>query len=104
MALRSMERNRYPVERCAEETPGSWMVYRPGAHSREYEVFVEWREGKPVIGHDGGMIFTYEGMARHVAQKLGEGWTVIDVSQKAIEETEKLLAAIFGERKSVGKK
>ena len=76
---------------------GSWMVYKAGSKPREFWYFMEWRNGKPVIGQCDGMVFTYEGMAQHVAEKLGEGWKVIDISQEACKKAERLMAAIFEE-------
>jgi hypothetical protein len=81
----------------AGEKPGSWMVYKPGDKPKEFWNFVEWRHGKPIIGQTDGMIFAYEGMAQYVAEKLGDGWKVIDVSPEACYKAEKLLAAIFRE-------
>lgn len=52
---------------------------------------------KPIIGQCDGMVFTYEGMAQHVAEKLGEGWKVIDISQEACRKAERLMAAILAE-------
>lgn len=81
------------------EMPGEFMVYKPGAnnHRVDYQVFVEWRDGEPVTAHDGGMIFGYESKAREIAERLGDGWTVIDVSQEAYEDAKRLLSAIFDE-------
>lgn len=81
----------------AEEQTGSWMVYKAGSKPREFWYFIEWRKGKPIIGQCDGMVFTYEGMAKHVAEKLGEGWKVIDISQEACKKAERLMAAIFAE-------
>lgn len=78
-----------------EEKPGSWMVYKPGKQRGDFWIFREWDNGDAVIGKDGGMVFTYEGMAQHVADKLGAGWVVIDVSQESVKRAERLLAAIF---------
>lgn len=80
-----------------DEPAGSWMVYKAGSKPREFWYFIEWRKGKPIIGQCDGMVFTYEGMAQHVAEKLGEGWKVIDISQEACKKAERLMAAIFAE-------
>jgi len=84
-------------EEETDEEPGSFMVYKPGDNPREYWYFVEWRNGKPIIGQCDGMIFTYEGMAQNVAERLGDGWKVIDVSPEECYKAERLLAAIFRE-------
>jgi hypothetical protein len=81
----------------AGEKPGSWMVYKPGDKPKEFWNFVEWRHGKPIIGQTDGMVFAYDGMAQYVAEKLGDGWKVIDVSPEACYKAKKLLAAIFRE-------
>ena len=78
-----------------DETAGSWMVYKAGSKPKEFWYFVEWINGKALIGNRDGMIFTYEGMARHVAETLGEGWKVVDVSQDACKKAERLMEAIF---------
>lgn len=85
------------VQEEADEPAGSWMVYKAGSKPREFWYFVEWINGKAIIGHRDGMIFTYEGMAQHVAETLGEGWKVIDISQEACKKAERLMAAIFAE-------
>lgn len=79
----------------AEEQTGSWMVYKAGSKPREFWYFIEWRKGKPIIGQCDGMVFAYEGMAQHVAEKLGEGWKAIDISP--CKKAERLIAAIFAE-------
>ena len=84
-----------PAQDLPGEKPGSWMVYRPGDRPREYWYFIEWRHGKPIIGQCDGMVFTYEGMARHVAEQLGDRWLVVDVNPEACLQAERLLAAIF---------
>ena len=84
-------------EEETDEEPGSYMVYKPGDNPREYWYFVEWRNGKPIIGQCDGMIFTYEGMAQNVAERLGNDWKVVDVSPEECYKAERLLAAIFGD-------
>lgn len=79
----------------SDEPKGSWMVYKPGKKRGDFWLFREWDDGDAVIGKDGGMVFTYKGMAEHVAEKLGAGWVVIDVSQEACERANKLLDALF---------
>ena len=78
-----------------DEPAGSWMVYKPGKTRGDWLVFRMWDNGEAILGKDGGMIFTYEGMAQHVAEKLGPGWVVIDVSQDSVKRAERLLEAIF---------
>ena len=78
------------------EPKGSWAVYRQVG--KDIWFFHEWYHGIPIISKDNAMmIFTHEGMARKIAEKLGEGWDVIDTSREAYEKTGGLLAAIFGE-------
>lgn len=84
-------------EQACEETdeePGNYMVYKAEG-PRDFWYFRVWENKLPVIGKSGGMIFTYKGMAEHVAELLGEGWKVIDVSPEECYKAEKLLAAIF---------
>lgn len=94
--LERAEKQTEPQEET-DEPAGSWMVYKAGNKPREFWYFIEWRKGKPIIGQCDGMVFTYEGMAQHVAEKLGEGWKAIDVSQEACRKAERLLAALFDE-------
>ena len=72
------------------------VVKRTG--KREYLTFVEWSNGAAVVQRQGrGMVFTYRSKAEEIAEKLGEGWKVIDVSKEATEADKRLLKAIFGE-------
>lgn len=82
------------VNDATDEKPGSYMVYK-AVGPRDYWYFREWENKLPVIGKSGGMIFTYKGMAEHVAELLGEGWYCIDVSPEECYKAKKLLAAIF---------
>ena len=78
------------------EMPGEFMVIRRTG-KKQYEAFKEFVDHKPVIGKlDEGMIFSYESMAQHVAEQLGEGWYASDVSPEEYERTKRLLATIFG--------
>ena len=79
------------------EMPGDWMVVkRTGKY--EYLFFEEWSDGMAVVQKNGGgMVFTYRSKAEEIAEKLGEGWKVIDVSKEATEADKRLLKAIFGE-------
>lgn len=93
-----LEKTKTQREAHEEDEPaGRWMVYKAGSKPREFWYFMEWRKGKPIIGQCDGMVFTYEGMAQHVAEKLGEGWKVIDISQDAFKKAERLMAAIFAD-------
>lgn len=72
------------------------VVKRTG--KREYLFFEEWSDGMAVVQKNGGgMVFTYRSKAEEIAEKLGEGWKVIDVSKEATEADKRLLKAIFGE-------
>lgn len=80
------------------ETPGAFMVIRKTGE-KQFEAFKEFCDHKPVVGTLGeGMVFAYEGMAKHVAETLGEGWYTFDASVDAYIRTKKLLAAIFWKR------
>ena len=79
------------------EMPGSWQVVKIIGKC-EYLFFEEWSDGMAVVQKNGGgMVFTYRSKAEEIAEKLGEGWKVIDVSEEAAEADERLLKAIFGE-------
>ena len=79
------------------EKPGRYMVYKGGDGPREYWYFIEWRNAKPIIGMTDGAVFTYERMARGVAEQLGAEWKVVDVSPEACYDAERLMAAMFRE-------
>ena len=79
------------------EMPGSWQVVKIIGKC-EYLYFEEWSNGMAVVQKNGGgMVFTYRSKAEEIAEKLGEGWKVIDVSEEAMEASKRLLNAIFGE-------
>ena len=80
-----------------DEEPGDYMVVKRGEKPREWWFFREWDNGKPVIGQNGGMVFTYKSAAEHMANRLGEGWNVVDVSEEECEKCERLLSAIFSD-------
>lgn len=78
-----------------DEEEGSFIVYKRGDKPREVWQFVEWRNKKPVIGRCDGMVFKFKGMAEYVAEQLGDGWGVMDVSPEAMERDRRLFRAIF---------
>lgn len=85
------------------EMPGDFMVVR--SVGKAHEAFVEWHEGSPVVGSlDAAMIFSYEGMAKSVAEKMNTllkwdtEWRVMDVSEEACADAKRLLEAIFREK------
>lgn len=80
-----------------EDETGEYRVYRDYGH-RDIWFFRMWDNKRPVVGKGDGMIFTYKGMAEHVAELLGDGWKVIDGGPKGQEEyrqNKRLLNAIF---------
>ena len=88
--------NSVEIDEPIDELRGSWILYKKGDDGpHDFWYFREWDNGKPVIGKGGGMIFAYEGMARKTAERLGKGWVVIDVSQEACRNAERLMAAMF---------
>lgn len=76
---------------------GEYMVVQTA--QKPWECLVAMEYGQPVFSTrmSEGMIFAYKETALSMAERLGDGWHVIDVSQKAIKDAEKLLAAIFRE-------
>lgn len=93
-----LEKAHTPEEiRAVLEMPGSWQVVKIIGKC-EYLNFEEWSNGMAVVQKNGGgMVFTYRSKAEEIAEKLGEGWKVIDVSKEATEADKRLLKAIFGE-------
>ena len=84
------------------EMPGDFMVIHK-IGNKQYEAFVEWRDKQAVIGKlDEGMVFSYEGMAEHVAEMLGDGWEVFDASPEAHARVKRLMDAIFREDEDDG--
>ena len=79
------------------EMPGIWQVVKI-IGKYEYLYFEEWSNGMAVVQKNGGgMVFTYRSKAEEIAEKLGEGWKVIDVSKEATKASKRLLNEIFGE-------
>lgn len=85
------------------DMPGEFMVVRSAG--KAHEAFIEWHEGSPVVGSlDVAMIFSYEGMAKGIADKLNKllqwdtEWRVMDVSEESCRDAKRLLEAIFREK------
>ena len=80
------------------EMPGEFVVYKKGADKYDITYFEAWDHGKAVITRKPYrcMYFTYESMAKDVAEKLGEGWAVLDASPEAHADRERLLNVLFG--------
>lgn len=80
------------------EIPGDFIVYGKAGKGRyNLAYFGGYDKGEAVITPkaSAAMHFAYEGMAEHVAEKLGEGWIVFDTCQAAQDDTNRLLSAIF---------
>ena len=58
-----------------------FIVIKDEKPALSHTVFVEWRNKKPVYSNcaDYAMIFAHREMAEHIAEKLGEGWYVLDL-------------------------
>ena len=86
--------------RAILDMPGDFVVCSKPAGSKIVRCFKEWRDGEAVIGTaEEAMVFTYESKAEEIAERLGEGWTVIDASEEALDDARKLIEAIFREDK-----
>jgi hypothetical protein len=61
--------------------------------------FSAWDNGEAVTSRMAFkcMHFDYESKAREIAEKLGEGWIVVDTCQADYDEKKRLLNAIFGD-------
>lgn len=84
--------------RAILEMPGDFIVAKyEGKHKVVY--FKEYENGEGVITNKAyaAMNFSYESKAREVAEGLGEGWEVYDMSKYATEDAKRLLDAIFGD-------
>jgi hypothetical protein len=95
---RRMKEERYKIYK--DEIAGDFMVVQTA--KKPWKCFVMFdADGEPLFSTDmnEGMRFMFKGMADHIADGLGKDWCTVDVSQKAIQDAEKLLRAIFGERK-----
>ena len=79
------------------EVRGDFIVMKSEEGKRMY--FSLWKEKEAVITDDvrESMHFLYEGMAQHIAERLGDGWIVLDTCPAAYEDVRRLLAAIFRE-------
>lgn len=79
------------------EIPGDFILARRDGRKCSY--FGLWEKGEAVITDKAGeaMHFLYEGMAQKTAERLGEGWMVLDTCPEACADAKRLLAAIFAE-------
>lgn len=61
--------------------------------------FSAWDNGEAVTSRMAFkcMHFDYESKAREIAEKLGDGWIVVDTCQADYDEKKRLLNAIFGD-------
>lgn len=84
--------------RAILEIKGDFVVYKAvDRRRRVFQYFEGYRDHEAVITDKASraMHFAYEGMAEHVAEKIGDGWIVLDTCQAAYEDMERLLHAIF---------
>lgn len=84
--------------RAILEMPGDFVVYKVGETRYDIEYFREWDNGKAVITRKPFqcMYFDYESMAQNVAERLGEGWKVLDASPEEHNDRVMLLNVLFG--------
>lgn len=77
------------------EMPGDFVVIS-GTKKEDLRGFIKWEDGKAVIGKvNECLIFDFESKAEEIAEQLGEGWRVMDISPEEHERTQRLLRAIF---------
>lgn len=84
--------------RAILEMPGDFIVYRKGENKYDIEYFSEWDHGEAIITRKPHrcMYFDYESKAKETAERLGDGWEVLDASPEAHEERQRLLNVLFG--------
>lgn len=81
------------------EMPGDFIVIK-GTKRDDLVAFQEWKDGNTVIGKvSDAMWFDYESKAEEIAEQLGDGWRVMDMSVEDYERTKRFLNAIFEEDK-----
>lgn len=88
-----------PTERSKRIPPRYTVWYRDDGETTQHCMgFVRFEHGTPVFTNRpcGVMWFTYRGMAEKVADKLGDGFEVVDMIDQMTPE-ERLLRAIFRE-------
>lgn len=79
------------------EMPGDFVVIK-GRKIGELQGFLGWEDGKAIIGDiNKSMFFSYESKAQEIAEQLGEGWRVFDMSPEDNERTQRFLNAVFKE-------
>ena len=80
------------------EMPGDFVVYKSGETKYDIEYFEAWDNGKAVTTRKPYrcMYFTYESMAKGVAERLGDGWKVLDASPEAHADQKRLLNILLG--------
>lgn len=77
------------------EMPGDFIVVK-GHKKGGFAGFLGWEDGNALIGDiNDSLFFDYESKAKEVAEQLGDGWWVMDMSLEEAERTRKLLSAIF---------
>jgi len=77
------------------EMPGDFIVVK-GHMKGEFAGFLGWKDGNALIGDiNDSLFFDYESKAKEVAEQLGDGWWVMDMSMEEAERTRKFLSAIF---------
>ena len=81
------------------ESKRGYIVIKDGKRPLIHTVFVEWRNRRPVYSNcaDNAMVFVHRPVAEHIAEKLGEGWYVLDLDElwRESDKARALLDAIF---------
>lgn len=80
------------------EMPGDFIIYKKGEDKYDITYFRAWDNGEPVFTRKPFqcMYFEYESVAKAVAEKLGDGWVVMDASPEAHADRKRLLNVLFG--------
>ena len=92
------------VHESIYDMPGDFIVFWTNPTTDSHEAFHSWKDGKPVVcDMKDALIFNYKSKAKEVAERLkeffGDDWIVMDISDEAYEDRERLLKAIFKEQK-----
>ena len=76
------------------EIPGSYIVARKvGNH---VEAFCYFENGVAHIGKaDDALVFCFKSMAEEVAERVGNGFSAIDISPESVDHAERFLKALW---------
>ena len=91
-------KNQDEIERILE-MQGDFVVVRKDSGKKGLSYFGGWTDGKAMVTTRSSecMHFDYESMADLTAERLGEGWMVVDTCPAEYEDNIRMLRSVLGE-------